>query len=83
MVQTEKEINTRNLHEHMHESDPKIERIMVQINNSPKLKILSFLIFFSVIAVIVFKFETIFSFISHLLEEKIPVLINKYTPIWF
>lgn len=83
MVQIEKEITTQNVHEYMHKSDPKIERIMVQINNSTKLKILSFLIFFLIIAVIVFKFETIFSFISHLLEEKIPVLINKYTPIWF
>ncbi|MCC6520411.1 hypothetical protein IT403_00295 [Candidatus Nomurabacteria bacterium] len=82
MLQTEKEINTRNLHEYMHESDPKIVRIMVQINSSPKLKILSFLIFFSVIALIVFKLETILSFISHFLEEKVPMLIEKCTISW-
>jgi len=83
MVQTEKEINTQNLHEYMHKSDPKIERIMVQINSSPKLKFVSFLIFFLVIALIIFKLETILSSIGHFLEEKIPVLINKYTTTWF
>lgn len=79
MVQTEKEINTRNLHEHMHESDPKIERIMVQINNSLKLKILFFVTICLVVWFVLCNFDTIISF----LEEKVPVLINKYTPIWF
>lgn len=78
MVQTEKEINTRNLHEHMHESDPKIERIMVQINNSLKLKILFLVTICLVVWFVLCNFDTIISF----LEEKVPMLIEKCTISW-
>lgn len=78
MVQIEKEITTQNVHEYMHESDPKIERIMVQINNSLKLKILCFVTIILIVFVVTFHFDTIISF----LEEKVPMLLEKCTMVW-